>query len=623
MTQLPIQVAADWNTTDLAPSGSWDGTTSWSGRTVPTESASVHGSGWAQKAIGNFDTPPFLWYTDETYVGVVAEHGDADWIDHVEFWLEGATATVRRVAYNPDSGAIGWFVRLRPPAGVDGDAHLYARIVPVNGYERLVGPLQCILNGGGSIARTVKTVKASGGDYATIRQASDAAQDGWIVKVDAGTWQEDPNGVAYGGAALARGFEIRAADGLGATQVVITRSSRGPLRAFSRPKTVFRGVTFDSANINTFYDGDLRVCIGCRFVDSNGVNPAPGYQINDLSTFFRGAEGQQTYIDGCHFAQPQCAGWKFMRNSTGLFSADFGTIRSETNNWRDFVVINTVAEEAGNYAGRRHVPSTLTVATVSYSAGTGRTTVTFSGSPSMDDVASATSDDKVFVLSGALAGQTFQLYTQTNSTDTVVLTGDASALVAGDTLWTGNLYHCDTFQTFGNSTSEDYQNLICQRYRTSGAHTQGFFLQTSNGSATQKDIAFQLCIFDCGALSQIQNRVQNVVLRQCSHVGSNLDLRNDMSYWNAVDCVIDGCLLAGLEMTSGGGTVVSGFTVRDCHFVSWSTWSSPGASSGNALLDAKYRPGAGSPAAAGVETRFPFDYHLRRTAGSVAKGACA
>lgn len=620
MTLAPFRATAEWTVATIAPSGSWDGTTSWGGRSVPTESGSAYGSGWTQKTIGNFDTPPYQWITADTHIAVVCDHGDSSWIDYVDFWCEGTTTRVTRNGYNPDTGAIGFVVKVQPPAGTDGDADIYAKIVPVNGYERLVGPLRVIFNKGGTITRTVKTVKTSGGDYATIREASNAALDGWIIKVDAGTWAEDPNGVAYGGAALSRGFEIRPADGVSASQVVITRSTRAPLRAFTRPKTVFRNVTFETSTINTFYDGDVRVFIGCLFYDANGIKPAPGYQVNDLTTFFRGDEGQVTYLDNVIMRQPQCAGWKFARNSLIEFSADACTIRGETNQSADYVIINVRAFENGNYGSRRHVPSSLTVSTVSYNAGTGRTTITCSGSPSTDDVSSVGSDDIVYILTGALAGQSFQLYSLTNATDTVVLTGNASSLVAGDTLWVANLYHCDTFQTFGNTSTPDYQNLIAQRYWTRGDYTQPFFLQTSNASAVQKDIAFQLCIFDCGALSQYQNKVQNVVFRQCTHTGSGVDLRNDLPYWNATDCVIEGCVLKSLNLS--GGSMVSGFDVADCHFVTGSSYSTSGATTGSAGLGSDYRPTAGSAVLAGCTTKFPFDYYLNRWTGTVAKGAC-
>lgn len=626
MTLAPFRATAEWTVATIAPSNSWDGTVTWVGRTVPTESGSAYGSGWTKKTIGGFDTPPYQWLTADTHVGVVCDHGDSSWIDYVEFWCEGSTTRVYRNGYNPDTGAIGYFVKVQPPAGTDGDADIYAKIVPVNGYERLVGPLRMILNKGGSIARTVKTVKTSGGDYSTVTAAVNAAVNGWIIKVDAGTWADDTEGSV--GSALTRGFEIRPADGVSASQVIITRSTRGPMRSFKRNIITYRNLTFATEKINVYYDQTNRIFIGCRFIDANGANPAPGYQISDLTTWFRCDENQITYLVDCEFRQPQCAGWKFARNTNFYYSADACTIRTEGNADHDYVIINCRAQQNGNYAGRRHVPSSLTVSTVSYSAGTGRTTITLSGSPSMDNVAGggATTDDTVFILTGALAGNTYALYSQDDTTDTVVLTGNASSLVAGDTLWTGNLYHCDTFQTFGGGSTVNYYNLIAQRYWTTGTTYQPVFLQTSNGTSTQKDIAFQLCIFDATtyptALSQYQNQVENVVMRQCTHIGSNMDLRDDMSYWSASGVVFYGCIFRGFEATGSGGNLPTGCTASNCHFASGSSWNQSNASTGASGLGSDYRPTAGSAVLAGCTTKFPFDYYLNRWTGTVAKGAC-
>ena len=99
----------------LSPGSSWDGTTSWSGRTPPTESSSLRGSGWHQKAIGAFNRAPYLWWSADFTVVVGAEHGDDDWIEEVEFWLEGNTATVSTVTKDSDSGNICLVITILPP----------------------------------------------------------------------------------------------------------------------------------------------------------------------------------------------------------------------------------------------------------------------------------------------------------------------------------------------------------------------------------------------------------------------------------------------------------------------------------------------------------------------------
>lgn len=628
MTLAPFRATADWTVATIAPSNLWDGTVSWGGRTVPTESGIAYGSGWTQKTIGNFDTPPYQWITADTHVGVVCDHGDSSWIDYVEFWCEGTTTRVTRNGYNPDTGAIGFVVKVQPPAGTDGDVDIYAKIVPVNGYERLVGPLRMIFNKGGSITRTVKTVKTSGGDYATIREASNAAADGWIVKVDAGTWTEDTTGVAYGGSALSRGFEIRPADGLSASDVIIRRSSRAEFRSFTRPKTTYRNLKFETSNITVFYDGDVKTFIGCTFYDANGSNFSPGYPSSGAlapTTFFRGDEGQITHLVDCTFRQPICTGWKFARNTLFDYSYDAWTIRNETNQLTDHVCIGCTANQNGTFYMRLHSASSLTASSASYNAGTGRTTITWSGSPSITDVsAPAGSDYKLFITSGALSGQSFAIYSQTDSSDQTVVTGDASSMGVASA-WSGVAAHCDTMQTFGTAGTFTYGNIIAQRYKTTGQTYQPIFLQTSSATGTHSGIACQLCLFVFTGggddESQLQNPCTNIVLRQCTHIGTDIEFRNDSTGWAASGIVFDGCLFEDV-LVATGGVLPSGITLRNCHFTSGSTWSSSGSSTGDPSINADYRPTAGSAVLAGCTTKFPFDYYLNRWTGTVAKGAC-
>ena len=118
--------------TTLSPGVSWNGTTTWSGRTPPTESSSLRGSGWRQKAIGAFNRAPYLWWTDDFTVVVGAEHGDDEWIEEVEFWLEGNTATVTTVTKDTDTGDIGFTVTIQPPSG----ARVMVRLTRVGGARR-------------------------------------------------------------------------------------------------------------------------------------------------------------------------------------------------------------------------------------------------------------------------------------------------------------------------------------------------------------------------------------------------------------------------------------------------------------------------------------------------------
>ena len=113
--------------TTLSPGTSWNGTTSWSGRTPPTASTTLRGSGWPQKAIGAFNRAPYLWWSADFTVVVGAEHGDDDWIEEVEFWLEGNTTTVTTVTKDADTNDIGFAITIQLPSGSKGDGEIHAR----------------------------------------------------------------------------------------------------------------------------------------------------------------------------------------------------------------------------------------------------------------------------------------------------------------------------------------------------------------------------------------------------------------------------------------------------------------------------------------------------------------
>lgn len=615
----------------IAPSESWDGTTSWGGRTIPTESGTVHGSGWTQQAIGNFDEAPYQWWDADFDVSVVAGTGDAEDIDHVEFWLEGSTATVSSRSVNARTGSVGFTVTVQPPAGTDGDAELYATIVPVNGYERLVGPIRMIFNKGASITRTVKTVKTSGGDYTSIVTAANAASDGWIIKVDAGTWTEDSTGTV--GATLSRGYEVRPADGLSAGDVVVTRSSRASLRGFPRTIGIYRDIEFDTEACQVFYDGPNRVFIGCLFNDPNGINPGSRYRWNAAeapTTFFRGNESQKTWAIDCEFNTLISSGAQFYRNCTINYSGDSITIRNEGVSHSNTTVLGVSANQNwGICALRMHDETSLTVATATYDGGTGRTTITLSGSPTLDDVAAPGDSDKsLYFLTGALAGQQFPLYSQTDATDTIVVTGDASSASASDTCWSGHGFHVDSLQWFGAAGTFTYENTVVQRYKAVGIEHQPFFMQTYPGTATILDTLFQLCIMDHQGdyppYSQVQNAVTHWVVDQCTHVGCPVSIRDDSAGYATTDCVLRNSIFESVIVGSGG-SLPSGLDF-DANWFETGTQrgtNSGGGSSAN-LNATTYRPNSGSGVVGiAVSPVLQFDYYGDPFGDSLTAGAVA
>jgi hypothetical protein len=263
------------------PGPSWNGTTTWAGRTPPTESGTLRGSGFAQKVICAFDEPPYMWVTGDKEITVGAEHGDPAWIQEVEFWLEGRTCTATQACKSPRTGAIGFVCTLDAANfAQDGDAELYATVRPVNGYERVIGPLPFTFNGHSTIARPVKTLKQSGGDYSSLTQALQSAPDGAIVKVDAGTYLEDSNGSSNN--VNTRLITIEPADGLSLGDVIFSRTVRRMPAEYYSLRAVrvhFHNIQWDMSKVGYFYGypsaSSAYVWEHCNFIDPNGASGPP------------------------------------------------------------------------------------------------------------------------------------------------------------------------------------------------------------------------------------------------------------------------------------------------------------------------------------------------------------
>lgn len=143
----------------LAPSTSWDGTTSWVGRTVPTESTTPLGTLVQDEKFGGyFSAVPGMWVHGSgkkiTVLGLPPQPTDSTTINYFKeavFWLEGTTTTVTNwsVSDNPvlmpdgttmPQGSIGFTVEIGAGLGSikSGDAVLYCTLRGDHGLERLV-----------------------------------------------------------------------------------------------------------------------------------------------------------------------------------------------------------------------------------------------------------------------------------------------------------------------------------------------------------------------------------------------------------------------------------------------------------------------------------------------------
>lgn len=586
--------------TTIAPSVSWDGTTSWGGRTIPTESGTAHGTGWTQRAICAFDEPQFLWLDDDYEIVVAANHGDSDGIQQVDFWLEGTTQTVSVRSHNATKNTTGYAITVQPPAGTDGYVELYAKVIPVNGYERLLGPLQMQFNKGGTITRTVKTVKTSGGDYTSIGAALAAALGTWIIKVDAGTWSEDGT---YSTNTISTGCPVvQPADGLSLGDVIVTTSTRQAFEAFKASRVIFNDLQFTTNNIQIFYTVNYRIFNNCRLWDTGGAaGPEPPYggSTPTQNGWFRRYEGQRSYLIDCDVSQPECGNWTFARGTSFDCGADSGFFSSlDAADSTDVACFNCTSTSSVEYFARSSTEETLAVSSATYDGGTGRTTIVWASTPTLTDIASSPAPSGfVRFLDGALAGQQFTQYSQTDSTDTTIVIGDASGCSPGDTAFTTQWesFHKDSLQVA--MSAHDLENYYFQRYKVESNKIQLFFLQAGNGSEI-RDWCFELCIFSAlentYESSQMQHGHTNFVIDQCTHLGQLTEFRADTAGFTATDIVFRNSIFKELGSTGTFPTSNvyidnNGFedgTMRGTNYTDLS---------GDADLDSSYRPNAGSP----------------------------
>lgn len=626
--------------TDLiAPSASWISNPgiSWVGRTIPAESASLIGSGWTQKVIALPDAPRLSWIDsgDGDYeVTVACDHGDDGWIDEVEFWLEGSTVAVSAQSVSARTNAIGFSVMIDESATTaDGDAELYATIRPVNGYERLIGPISIHLNYNGGTLRPARYcdwdngnnswdgtsatfISGTTGPWKTIQQACLDAPDGALVKCAAGTYLEDSN--AGGIPAMDKILTIKPADGVSLGEVIVDRTNRtspAPYILWRRRNVSFESIYFQKARIDSFwgsYPGGVYNYISCSMIDSNGVTgPTTGYFVPDEAGqyLFRTNEGQWNHVQDCNIVNYIAAGASAVVNSTADISTDalfYGLGASS----RDYTgVLGLAMTQTEEFKQRKHPDTSLTISTAVYSAP--NTTLTFSGSPSLP----ATPETFDF-LDGALSGQSFAVVSIDDGTDTIIVTGDASSASVSDTGWSYSIFHADSFQF---AAGYDYENYLIQRYKAIGITSQPWLFQPGFTEEI-KDIAIQVSIFDhTGAgpeISHWRDGHTHVVMRQITHIGTNTTFRADQIGFVLTDCVVKDSIWKTMNAT--GTFPVSGIEIDNNHFEE-GIERGTNSDSGDVVFDADYYTESGLILTA--TPKIAYDYSLEPTGSGSLIGA--
>lgn len=485
---------------DISPFGG-DGST-------PTESAVVYGTGCTQKVIAAFDEPPNMWIeATGHYITVGAAIGDRGWIAYVDFWLNGNIVRVSAPAKNSRTGGIGYCCNPISGSGADGDYTLYARVVPVNGYERLIS-IPITLNTNGTISRTTRYIDAvygsnsnSGvnkytdtiagggasanntGPWLTPNKAAATAPSGSIITCAAGTYVDTRTG--FTDQVVSRMIEFRLAAGLSLGDVIITKTEgRSTTYTPKATKVLYDSIQLDLAgflSITPIANGVL-VYKNCNLIDSNGAaGPATGYP---TTAGFSNYMFTQTTVNTVALLETtvvnnNISGYSMARNCTFTPGADSVFLDPKQSN---FSIWNTSTLQVDVFYSRQNVDTSLTVASTSYDGV--HTTINWVGTP----VITATSTDlaNVFVTivgqdpltQGAVFHSQVGQVTQVNGDKTALFTPGAFA-------WIAQRQHADTFQINGNGSDtapNALKNLYIQRYKAAGPFVQPLLLQAGLGS---------------------------------------------------------------------------------------------------------------------------------------------
>lgn len=440
---------------NIAAGGSWNGTVG-SGGMAPAESATIRGSGWTGKAIGNWDMYPYFRLTDNLQINVICDTGDSGFIQEVEFYCEGTSVTVTQQTIDPVSGSIGYAVNLNLLGfSRDGDAQLYAYIRPVNGYERRIGPLDFVVIGTGvsTITPDERYVDSANGNdswngqsptftggstgpWKSILKAALTSPSGANVTVAAGTYLEDSNNGTVN--SVDRTLHFQRAVGTALGDVKISRSARvigaggtsGSIWRTRCTKVLFDGFYIDASKMSQI-DNTLTVFKNCVIEDPSGADGPKDGDGKPIGYFipteagqilFRDALGQFNALIDSVCTNYISTGCRLIKNSVLNVSADalFFT-NSLTSNGT--VIVNSVAHQDSQMFIRCCMDEFLAVATKSYDSVTQRTTITWTTTPGAGTVSSTGTTATTSVAHGLRTGDTIRITSGSQANEIRLLDG--------------------------------------------------------------------------------------------------------------------------------------------------------------------------------------------------------
>jgi hypothetical protein len=447
----------------------------------PALDTSLQGSGFARKPIAGLKCAPFRRFTNPAgeMLAVMAVTLDPAFggIAAVNVYLEGGAITLTSpVKIGSD---LGYLFKVSSGAA-DGVANLVIDVVPVNGYVlRMTRPIILDSNGTLAASRPVRYVNSATGNnanngltpgtaWANITYAAANAQNDMDVQIEGGTQNEDHTPISEVTTLLAP-ITFRQRPG-SAGRVTVTRTGARANLFIRCNNAKFQGIDFDSNKISTFgntlltavqsHDQGLYTSMlfeDCVVADSatSGVRIGPSdlHQASTIGHFLPTTEGRRlSFVRGSVSGAYTSVATFYCEDTEFFIGGDCGGWTHTAPWMTDLSFFNRKVSWMENVKQRLHVPATLTVASAAY--GAPNTTITLSGAPSIT-TQTGSADYKVEFLTGALAGNIYNLVSQNDGTDTVLIATDLTASIApGDTLRTWVSAHSDANQIGDPNGSE-------------------------------------------------------------------------------------------------------------------------------------------------------------------------
>jgi hypothetical protein len=538
--------------------------------TPPTESASLHGSGFERKIAAHVDVEGYFFVDGTTLeVCCVADHADVAWVKEIQVYFE--SDTVSKTIYTPTkssrTGLIGHTFTLT--ASTAGDKEFYVRVVPVNGYERLIGPVLVSFNVSDGLDDGELFVASSGSDstgdgsegtpYATIKKAmSVAGTTGGkrVVMNEAGTYVEDfDNGLTLTNPTRVQRVVLGA--GLSYGDVIVSLSTVSNWQSRCR-KIQFEDIKFDIGLINrvTALVSDERFhFLRCGFVD---IEHGAGGDPDGRTSTAAGAEWAGSFFrhDDGTMGVYETREWVGYSGPAGkaLVVGGFGGENVTAYHGGDHYLDNTMVagidwvKADGVLAYIRYSDDvTLTASSAVYSGGSDETTLSIAGTPTLDESPDPGST-KIEVRTGALAGQTFDWVSTDNTAKGIVVEGDASSLDPADELWYRGVQHSDAFQL--NQVSPFGNYILHKCDMTDVREVQAQLPQSPSSPGIGTGIGISLVAYgqpsEGAAIGLWEESYFNVVIRQCSYRNGNMQLSGVNAAMDdsvLIDCVLDQTIL--------------------------------------------------------------------------------